>query len=123
MSHFSPEFLQSCKAKLIEKKRELIMQLNQNREQILTHDGRGDEGDLSLQVMQEHQIVQSTHRLRHLILEVENALARMEQGIYGICEVTDEPIELARLATLPWTRVSIEGAEMREQKERRSARY
>ena len=47
-------------------------------------------------------------------MEIEFALARIEQGTYGICEETEEPIEVERLLAIPWTRLSIEGAEIRE---------
>ena len=42
------------------------------------------------------------------------ALARIEQGCYGVCEETGEIIESERLMALPWTSLSIEGAEIRE---------
>ena len=45
----------------------------------------------------------------------------MEQGTYGFCEETDEPIETERLLTIPWTRYSIEGAEIKEALTRKSA--
>ena len=38
----------------------------------------------------------------------------MESGEYGICEQTGEKIELNRLLSLPWTTLSIEGAEIEE---------
>ena len=45
----------------------------------------------------------------------------MEQGIFGICEETEEQIEIERLLALPWTRLSIEGAEIREAVRKRFA--
>ena len=55
-------------------------------------------------------------------MEIEMALGRIERGSYGICEETEEPIELERLLTIPWTRLSIEGAEIRESIRKRYAR-
>ena len=52
--------------------------------------------------------------MRNQLLEIEFALARIENGEFGICEETNEPIEEQRLLTIPWTRLSIEGAEIRE---------
>jgi DnaK suppressor protein len=55
-------------------------------------------------------------------LEIESALARIERGSYGVCEETDEPIEIERLRAIPWTRLSIEGSEIREALSRRYVR-
>lgn len=84
--------------------------------------GGGDEGDLTMSLMAENDFLTSQSRLKAHLLEIEQALARIELGIYGVCEETDEPIEIERLRALPWTRLSIEGAELREAMTRRFAR-
>ena len=40
------------------------------------------------------------------VFEVEEALRRIRDGTYGICQVTGKPIEPARLEAIPWTRFS-----------------
>lgn len=50
--------------------------------------------------------------------EVEAALARIEVGTYGRCEVSGEPIAEARLRAVPWTRYTREVAERLERGER-----
>ena len=40
------------------------------------------------------------------LYEIEEALRRIESGTYGVCEMTGEPIEEARLEAIPWTRFS-----------------
>lgn len=47
---------------------------------------------------------------RRLIKEIDDALMRIEEGTYGICELTGKPIKLERLHELPWARYSIEAA-------------
>lgn len=47
---------------------------------------------------------------RKLIREIDAALKRIDDGIYGVCEITHEPIGVERLKELPWTRLSIEAA-------------
>jgi DnaK suppressor protein len=42
-----------------------------------------------------------------ILQAIEEALARMEKGTYGICRDCGEPIALARLEAIPWTRVCI----------------
>lgn len=41
------------------------------------------------------------------LFEIEDALRRIEEGTFGICEMTGEPIEKARLEALPYTRYSV----------------
>src|SRR5262249_25915937 len=41
------------------------------------------------------------------IYQIEQALDRIHNGTYGICELTGKPIEPARLEAVPWTRFSV----------------
>ena len=43
------------------------------------------------------------------IIEVVEAIRRIERGTYGSCELTGEPIEAERLKAIPWTRFSLAG--------------
>ena len=52
---------------------------------------------------------------RRLLMEIEDALDRIENGTYGICEGTGKPIAKARLEAQPWARYSIEYAKMLEE--------
>jgi DnaK suppressor protein len=40
-----------------------------------------------------------------LLRDIEEALARIRRGTFGVCEVCKEPISKARLEAVPWTRV------------------
>jgi DnaK suppressor protein len=42
-----------------------------------------------------------------ILQAIEEALLRMEKGIYGICRDCGDPIAPARLQAIPWTRVCI----------------
>ncbi len=53
---------------------------------------------------------------RRLIREIDDALARIEAGTYGICERTGLPISAERLAELPWAKYSIEAARALERR-------
>ena len=50
------------------------------------------------------------HNAQTLLDKVKHAEDRMEQGLYGICERTGEPIPLARLKALPYATTTVEGA-------------
>lgn len=47
---------------------------------------------------------------RRLIKEIDEALKRIEEGTYGLCELTNLPIPEDRLDVLPWARYTIEAA-------------
>ncbi|MDQ0463848.1 DnaK suppressor protein [Caulobacter ginsengisoli] len=57
-------------------------------------------------------------RQRKLISKIDEALRRIEEGAYGYCEETGEPIGLARLEARPIATLSVEAQERHERRER-----
>ncbi len=57
-------------------------------------------------------------RERKLISKIDSALGRLEDGTYGYCEETDEPIGIRRLEARPIATLSIEAQERHERMER-----
>jgi DnaK suppressor protein len=57
-------------------------------------------------------------RQRKLISKIDAALARIEEGSYGYCEETGEPISLKRLEARPIATLSLEAQERHERNER-----
>ena len=57
-------------------------------------------------------------RQRKLIAKIDAALARIDDGSYGYCEETGEPISLRRLEARPIATLSIEAQERHERKEK-----
>lgn len=57
-------------------------------------------------------------RQRKLISKIEAALARIDEGSYGYCEETGEPISLKRLDARPIATLSVEAQERHERRER-----
>ena len=57
-------------------------------------------------------------RQRKLISKIDSALRRIEDGSYGYCEETGEPIGLARLEARPIATLSVEAQERHERRER-----
>ena len=111
-----------CKRRLITAKTDLLNRVRDARHDLHFEDKGGDEADQSARVLAEAETLSLQERLRSQLLEIELALSRIENGTYGICEETDENIEKDRLLAIPWTRLSIEGAELRESVQRRYAR-
>jgi DnaK suppressor protein len=57
-------------------------------------------------------------RQRKLISKIDEALARIDEGTYGYCEETGEPISLRRLEARPIATLSVEAQERHERRER-----
>ncbi|GGA52920.1 RNA polymerase-binding transcription factor DksA [Nitratireductor aestuarii] len=57
-------------------------------------------------------------RQRKLIAKIDAALQRLEEGTYGYCEETGEPISLKRLDARPIATLSIEAQERHERREK-----
>jgi DnaK suppressor protein len=57
-------------------------------------------------------------RQRKLIAKIDAALQRIDEGTYGFCEETGEPISLRRLEARPIATLSIEAQERHERRER-----
>jgi DnaK suppressor protein len=57
-------------------------------------------------------------RQRKLITKIDEALRRIEEGEYGYCEVTGEPISLGRLEARPIATMTVEAQERHERQEK-----
>ena len=57
-------------------------------------------------------------RQRKLVSKIDAALRRLENGSYGYCEITGEPISLKRLDARPIATMSLEAQEKHERKEK-----
>jgi DnaK suppressor protein len=80
--------------------------------------GAPDEVDRSSfeEEMQRTQLVLDGRK--NLQYEVIEAIKRMDDGTYGICEETEEPIGLKRLTASPWTRLSLEAQQDLEKRKK-----
>ena len=104
---------------LVKKRDDLRAQLRERRAGA-SHDSRsGDEAD---QASEDAEVALETRlmdRDAKLLREVERALKKYEDGSYGFCEGTDEPIGYPRLKIRPWTRYSVTYKEELEREEKR----
>ena len=60
----------------------------------------------------------SRDRQRKLVSKIDAALRRIEQGEYGYCEVTGDPIGLKRLIARPVATMTVEAQEAHERREK-----
>ena len=67
----------------------------------------------------DHQIeLRTRDRERKLINKIDEAISRIDDGSYGFCQETDEPIGLKRLMARPIAVLSLEAQERHERQER-----
>lgn len=120
--NLSNTIVRLCREKLIQLKADLMNRLRTSFEDYRGRDRIGDETDQAVEMLAEGSFLESQTRLRNQLFEIELALGKIEVGVYGVCEETDETIEEERLLAIPWTRLSIEGAEIREDLSKRFAK-
>jgi DnaK suppressor protein len=86
------------------------LQVDSLRESDLT-DRASSETDWSLEL-------RTRDRQRKLISKIDAALRRIDEGEYGYCEVTGEPISLGRLEARPIATMTVEAQERHERNEK-----
>ena len=119
MSFYNKAFLAECKEKLLSTKAEILNELRLAKKKLNNNQDRsGDEVDQTARLLEEKHALIANQRRHKKLKEVERALACIEEGRYGICEETEEYIEEERLRAMPETSLSIEGAEIRENRQR-----
>jgi RNA polymerase-binding transcription factor DksA len=73
-----------------------------------------DPGDAAAEESQRCLALVSASATQASIVDVLEAIRRIERGTYGICEMTGQPIEAERLRAIPWARYSIQGQQEAE---------
>jgi DnaK suppressor protein len=71
-----------------------------------------DSGDLSQQSHEEWLFLNRNNLEKTLLREVEEAMSRVKEGTYGICQECEEPISPKRLQALPWAKFCVRCQEM-----------
>ena len=106
------QMLLNCRSELIQEAGETLNNLNSGN---LQQPDMADRASLET----DHQIeLRTRDRERKLIIKIDEALSRIENGTYGFCEDTDEPIGLKRLMARPIAVLSLEAQERHERQER-----
>jgi DnaK suppressor protein len=104
--------LLAWKEEIIKEARETLQHLqdeNQNHPDLA--DRASSETDRAIEL-------RARDRQRKLIAKIEAALSRLEDGTYGYCEETGDPIAIRRLEARPIATLSIEAQERHERRER-----
>jgi DnaK suppressor protein len=111
LAYFRQKLL-NWKDEIVRESRDTMAQLKSGpiREADVT-DRASSETDWSIEL-------RTRDRQRKLISKIDSALRRIDSGEYGFCEVTGEPISLARLEARPIATMTVEAQERHERQER-----
>jgi RNA polymerase-binding protein DksA len=112
--------IEHFKQMLLEKRGEILANVNEMEDETLKKSRLDAAGDLSSMPIHMADIGSDNYEQeftlglmdseRKLLKEIDDALQRVEQGTYGICEGTGRQIQKARLEAQPWARYCVEYA-------------
>ena len=105
--------------KLIDWKNELLKESSQTLINLQKEENtpKPDLTDRASEEIERSFELRTRDRERKLINKIDSAIRRIDDGSYGYCEETGEPIELKRLEARPVATLSLEAQEMHEKKE------
>ena len=107
------------KRKLVAWRGEILRVSGLTLQELKEEDTRlADTGDWASAEIQRHYHLRTRDRERKLLSKIEQALKRIEDGSYGFCEETGEPIGLERLDARPIATLCIEAQERHERREK-----
>tara|TARA_B100000029_G_scaffold513773_1_gene614374 strand:+ start:1152 stop:1559 length:408 start_codon:yes stop_codon:yes gene_type:complete len=106
--------------KLLNWKNELLKESNQTLNNLQSdNEAKPDITDRASEEIDRSFELRTRDRERKLINKIDAALKRIEDGSYGYCDETGEPIGLKRLEARPVATMSLEAQEMHEKAEKR----
>jgi RNA polymerase-binding protein DksA len=122
---FTKDDIEAFKKSLLEKRREILRNVTEFEDEALRKSRVDASGDLSSMPIHMADLGTDNYEQefalglmdseRKLLKEIDEALQRIEEGTYGVCEGTGKPIRKARLKARPWARYCVEYARMLEQ--------
>lgn len=111
--------LEYFKRKLLSWKKEILKEAQETIEALQTENEHlPDMADRASSETDRSILLRSRDRQRKLISKIDDALSRIEDGSYGYCEETGEPISLPRLEARPVATLSVEAQERHEKREK-----
>ena len=111
--------LEYFKQKLLNWKEDILLEARETLSHLQTDtENHPDLADRASSETDRALELRTRDRQRKLISKIDEALRRIEEGIYGYCEETGEPIGLARLDARPIATMSLEAQERHERRER-----
>ena len=121
-SYLTPREIEKFKALLLEKRNELLGNVSYMEIDALREDRSNlssmpiHMADLGTDSYEQEFTLELMNSERKLISEIDEALGRIEDGTYGICQVNGELIPKPRLKAIPWARCCVSCAILLEKR-------
>lgn len=103
---------------LLEEKQKIINNKRSLEDITVDSDDLPDETDLAASEVSQNLAFKLRDRERMLLAKIDLALAKIEEGTFGVCEDCEEPIEIRRLEARPVSSLCIACKEQEEHKEK-----
>ncbi|MBR1943891.1 MAG: RNA polymerase-binding protein DksA [Alphaproteobacteria bacterium] len=116
--YLTNEQLEYFKSKLLHWKEELLKESQDVQQLLKSQESEPDLIDSACNLATQTIELRTKDRSRKLIHKIDMALKRIDNGTYGYCEETGEPIGLKRLEARPIATLCIEAQEQHEKKEK-----
>jgi len=106
--HFTVKQLRQQLARLIELRERVTGEIiSINRDSLSQNDRDPSLSDQGTDTFDREFALNQLSNEQDVLFEIDEAIRRIEKGTYGICEMTDLPINIERLEALPYVRYSI----------------
>lgn len=119
--YMTPEHLEFFKQRLLQMKQELIANATATSQHLQEQEATPDPADRATLEEEYALELRTRDRERKLLQKIDQAVARIDNGEYGYCEDTGEPIGLQRLMARPTATLSLEAQERRERMKKQYA--
>ncbi|MCE9507828.1 MAG: RNA polymerase-binding protein DksA [Alphaproteobacteria bacterium] len=115
----NPVMVEYFRQKLLHWRSELLVESNETIKELQEENlQKPDIADRASAETDHALELRTRDRERKLISKINSALEKIDEGTYGYCEETGEPISIARLEARPIATLSLEAQERHERKER-----
>ena len=127
--HLTPGEIKKFRGLLLEKRNELLGNVSYMEKDALRED-RSDLSNMPIHMAdagtdsyEQEFTLELMDSERKLITEIDQALERIDDGTYGICQGNGEPIPKPRLEAIPWARYCVACANIQEKRRQKGGGY
>ena len=119
---FSPEEIESAKKTLVKMKKDIFKEIDAGIKEGSSKDSteyRGDNYDIASSERDRELMYMLGDRERKKVREIDNALLKIKEGTYGVCDECGEPITKKRLKIIPYSNLCINCQSRAEEEEKK----
>jgi DnaK suppressor protein len=120
---YSDKELTELRARLLEERQDLQAQYEELEESTFSSNQSELSGEMAFDeeyadagtaTFEREKDLSLVNNLRDLMVRIDKALAKMDEGTYGLCDRCGKPIEKARLKALPYANLCIQDKQAEE---------